>query len=84
MPKVPQVMFVHFPFYLAMIVAIVLLTILAEKIRVAYPVILVLPGLLISSFRVSRYCISRLNLSSLFFCPHYYTAQEKIEILFPK
>lgn len=38
----------HFPFYLAMIVSIVLLIMLANKIKVAYPVLLVVAGLLIS------------------------------------
>jgi len=37
-----------FPFYLSLIVAIVLLIMLANKIRVAYPVLLVVAGLLIS------------------------------------
>lgn len=41
-------MMVHFPFYLALIVAIVLLIMLAEKIKVAYPIVLVVAGLLIS------------------------------------
>ena len=39
---------VHFPFYLVLIVGIVLLIMLANKIRVAYPVVLVVAGLLIS------------------------------------
>jgi len=38
----------HFPFYLALIVLILLLIMLGNKIRVAYPVLLVLAGLLIS------------------------------------
>jgi len=38
----------HFPFYLSMITAIVLLIMLANKIRIAYPVLLVIAGLLIS------------------------------------
>lgn len=38
----------HFPFYLLLIVIIVLLIMLANKIRVAYPVLLVLAGLAIS------------------------------------
>lgn len=38
----------HFPFYLVLIVVIMLLIMLANKIRVAYPVLLVLAGLLIS------------------------------------
>jgi Na+/H+ antiporter len=38
----------HFPFYLGLIIAIVLLIMLARKIRVAYPVLLVLAGLIIS------------------------------------
>ncbi|RXK80822.1 Na+/H+ antiporter [Filimonas effusa] len=38
----------HFPFYLALIVLIVLLIMLANRIKVAYPVLLVLAGLLIS------------------------------------
>jgi Na+/H+ antiporter len=38
----------HFPFYLSLIIAIVLLIMLANKIKVAYPVLLVLAGLLIS------------------------------------
>lgn len=38
----------HFPFYLILIIAIVLLIMLANKIRVAYPVLLVLAGLAIS------------------------------------
>lgn len=38
----------HFPFYLALIVLIVLLIMLGNKIKVAYPVLLVLAGLLIS------------------------------------
>lgn len=37
-----------FPFYLSLIVAIVLLIMLANKIKVAYPVLLVVAGLLIS------------------------------------
>jgi Na+/H+ antiporter len=38
----------HFPFYLTLIFAIVLLIMLANKIKVAYPVVLVVAGLLIS------------------------------------
>lgn len=38
----------NFPFYLSLIVVIVLLTMLATKIKVAYPVILVVAGLVIS------------------------------------
>ncbi len=38
----------HFPFYLVLIVLIVLLIMLGNKIRVAYPVLLVLGGLAIS------------------------------------
>ncbi|WP_282456194.1 cation:proton antiporter [Chitinophaga sedimenti] len=38
----------HFPFYLGFVVLIVLLIMLANKIRVAYPVLLVLAGLLLS------------------------------------
>lgn len=38
----------HFPLYLTLVVVIVLLVMLADKIRVAYPVILVVAGLLIS------------------------------------
>jgi monovalent cation/hydrogen antiporter len=38
----------NFPFYLTLIVIIVLLIMLANKIRVAYPVVLVVAGLLIS------------------------------------
>ncbi|UYQ95624.1 Na+/H+ antiporter [Chitinophaga horti] len=38
----------HFPFYLALIVLIVLLIMLGNKIKVAYPVLLVLAGLLVS------------------------------------
>lgn len=38
----------HFPFYLALIVAIVLLIMLSNKLKVAYPVILVVAGLIIS------------------------------------
>src|SRR6195952_4046259 len=38
----------NFPFYLSLIVAIVLLIMLAKKIKVAYPVLLVLAGLAIS------------------------------------
>ncbi|RPE08877.1 Na+/H+ antiporter [Chitinophaga lutea] len=38
----------HFPFYLAVIVLIVLLIMLGNKIKVAYPVLLVLAGLLVS------------------------------------
>lgn len=38
----------HFPFYLILIVIIVLLIMLANKIKVAYPVLLVLAGLTIS------------------------------------
>jgi Na+/H+ antiporter len=37
----------NFPFYLSLIIAIVLLIMLANKIRVAFPVLLVLAGLLI-------------------------------------
>jgi len=36
------------PFLLAMVAAIVLLTILANKLRIAYPILLVVAGLLIS------------------------------------
>lgn len=38
----------HFPFYLSLIVAIVLLIMLANKVKIAYPVLLVLAGLAIS------------------------------------
>jgi monovalent cation/hydrogen antiporter len=38
----------NFPFYLALIIVIVLLIMLADKIKVAYPVVLVIAGLLIS------------------------------------
>jgi CPA1 family monovalent cation:H+ antiporter len=38
----------HFPFYLALVIAIVLLVMLANRIRVAYPIILVGAGLLVS------------------------------------
>lgn len=38
----------HFPFYLALIIAILLIIMLANKIKVAYPVLLVVAGLLIS------------------------------------
>ncbi|MFC0183134.1 Na+/H+ antiporter [Pseudarcicella hirudinis] len=38
----------NFPFYLSLIVAILLLIMLANKIKVAYPVLLVLAGLVIS------------------------------------
>ncbi|RYY61316.1 MAG: Na+/H+ antiporter [Chitinophagaceae bacterium] len=38
----------HFPLYIAMLIAIVLLIMLANKIKVAYPVLLVIAGLLIS------------------------------------
>ena len=38
----------HFPLYLALILAIALLIMLAKKIRVAYPVLLVLAGLALS------------------------------------
>lgn len=38
----------HFPFYLTLIVLIVLLIMLANKIKVAYPILLVLAGLAIS------------------------------------
>jgi len=37
-----------FPFYLALVVAIILLIMLANKLKVAYPVLLVIAGLLIS------------------------------------
>jgi Na+/H+ antiporter len=40
-------MIANFPFYLSLVVAIVLLIMLANKIKVAYPVLLVLAGLLI-------------------------------------
>lgn len=38
----------HFPFYLSLIIAIVLLVMLANKLKIAYPVLLVVAGLLIS------------------------------------
>ncbi|MFN8347826.1 MAG: Na+/H+ antiporter [Spirosomataceae bacterium] len=38
----------HFPFYLSLIVVIVLLIMLADKLKVAYPVLLVVTGLLLS------------------------------------
>jgi Na+/H+ antiporter len=38
----------NFPFYLVLVITIVLLVMLANKIKVAYPVLLVLAGLLIS------------------------------------
>jgi Na+/H+ antiporter len=41
-------MLTHFPFYLLLILAIVLLIMLANKIKVAYPILLVIAGLLIS------------------------------------
>lgn len=39
----------NFPFYLVLIIIIVLLIMLANKIKVAYPVLLVIAGLVISS-----------------------------------
>jgi len=41
-------MITHFPFLLVMVIAIILLIMLANKIKVAYPVLLVVAGLLIS------------------------------------
>lgn len=41
-------MIAHFPLFLVMVVAIILLIMLADKIKVAYPVLLVVAGLLIS------------------------------------
>src|ERR1041385_6489608 len=38
----------HFPFYLGLIVAIVFLVMLANQIKVAYPIILVVAGLVVS------------------------------------
>ncbi len=38
----------HFPYFLALIIVIVLLIMLADRIKVAYPVLLVVAGLLIS------------------------------------
>ncbi|NCU02688.1 MAG: Na+/H+ antiporter [Chitinophagaceae bacterium] len=38
----------HFPFFLTMLLAIIFLVMLANKLKVAYPVLLVLAGLLIS------------------------------------
>lgn len=38
----------HFPFYLILIFAIVLIMMLADKIKVAYPILLIVGGLLIS------------------------------------
>ena len=38
----------HFPFFISLVIGIVLLVMLAEKIRVAYPVVLVAAGLLVS------------------------------------
>lgn len=38
----------HFPFYLSLILAIVFIVMLANKIKVAYPVLLVMAGLIIS------------------------------------
>src|SRR5689334_3165769 len=40
----------HFPYLLALILAIVLIIMLANKIKVAYPVLLVIAGLVISLF----------------------------------
>lgn len=47
-PYIPHYMLDNFPFYLGLIIAIVLLIMLAAKIKVAYPVLLVLAGLAIS------------------------------------
>lgn len=41
-------MIAHFPSYLILIIAVILLIMLANKIKVAYPVLLVIAGLLIS------------------------------------
>lgn len=41
-------MFEQFPFYLALLIVIVLVIMLAKKLKVAYPVLLVVTGLLIS------------------------------------
>src|SRR5687768_14826565 len=38
----------HFPFYLGIIILIILLILLANKIKVAYPILLVLGGLAVS------------------------------------
>ncbi|AYQ32869.1 Na+/H+ antiporter [Runella sp. SP2] len=40
----------HFPFFLTLIVVILLLIMLADRIKVAYPVLLVITGLIISFF----------------------------------
>ena len=40
----------HFPFYLFLIVLILVLIMLANKIKVAYPVLLVMAGLALSFF----------------------------------
>lgn len=40
----------HFPFYLSLIVLIILLIMLSNKIKVAYPVLLILAGLAVSFF----------------------------------
>ncbi|MEH6307157.1 Na+/H+ antiporter [Olivibacter sp. CPCC 100613] len=41
-------MFDHFPFYIGLLIVILLLIMLAKKLRIAYPIILVIAGLLIS------------------------------------
>ncbi|MDM8176358.1 MULTISPECIES: Na+/H+ antiporter [Olivibacter] len=41
-------MFDHFPFYIGLLIVILLLIMLAKKLRIAYPIVLVIAGLLIS------------------------------------
>lgn len=50
-----------FPFYLGIIVLIVLLILVSDKIKVAYPIVLVLAGLAIILFLVSHKFILILN-----------------------
>lgn len=41
-------MFDHFPFYIGLLIMILLLIMLAKKLRIAYPIVLVVAGLIIS------------------------------------
>lgn len=43
-------MLAFFPYFLVMIASIVLLNILAKKLRIAYPILLVVAGLVVSLF----------------------------------
>ncbi len=59
----------HFPFYLALIAAILLLVMIANRIKVAYPIVLVLAGLVLSFIPSLPHVVINPDLIFIIFLP---------------